>query len=181
MKFLASQTKDRQKLFFGDADSFTLIHQKIPRETVLRELKLSCLLYDHVVLAAAYFWQSNTMRSLMPHVETFIQNGDLLPAIRDYSQTSNASDYLERRIEETSVFANQSPIYRIPAIASEIAKPEQRPMANELGRNQNVVMSRFSLHHPKIKTKRLSSHGRGFVCEYNGEWEETLDRILDYN
>jgi hypothetical protein len=33
-----------------------------------------------------------------------------------------------------------------------------------LGRNQNVVMSRFSLHHPKIKTKRLSSHGRALCA-----------------
>ena len=71
MKIFASRTQDKQKLFFGNADSFTLIHQQISKETILRELKLSCLLYDHVVLAAAYFWQSDSMRSLIPYVETF--------------------------------------------------------------------------------------------------------------
>jgi hypothetical protein len=132
MKIFASRTQDKQKLFFGNADSFTLIHQQISKETILRELKLSCLLYDHVVLAAAYFWQSDSMRSLIPYVETFIEKGHLLPAIRDYSQTSNASDYLERRIEETSVFANQSLVCKIPAIASEVARLDQLPIANEL-------------------------------------------------
>jgi hypothetical protein len=132
MKIFASRTQDKQKLFFGNADSFTLIYQQIPQKTILRELKLSCLLYDHVVLAAAYFWQSDSMRSLLPYIETFIQSGDLLPAIRDYTQTSNARDYLERRIEETSVFANQSLIYKIPAIASEVARLDQLPTANEL-------------------------------------------------
>jgi hypothetical protein len=134
MKIFASQTQDKQKLFFGNADSFTLIRQQIPKETILRELKLSCLLYDHVVLAAAYFWQSDSMRSLIPYIETFIQSGDLLPAIRDYSQTSNARDYLERRVEETSIFANQSLIYKIPAIASEVTRLDQLPTANELNR-----------------------------------------------
>jgi hypothetical protein len=132
MKIFASQTQYKQKLFFGNADSFTLINQQISKETILRELKLSCLLYDHVVLAAAYFWQSDSIRSLIPYVETFIEKGHLLPAIRDYSQTSNASDYLERRIEETSVFANQSLVYKIPAIASEVARLDQLPIANEL-------------------------------------------------
>jgi hypothetical protein len=134
MKFFASQTRNKHKLFFGDADSFTLIGERISRDIIFRELKLACLLYDHVVLAAAYFWQSNIMHSLIPHVEPLIQNGDLLPAIRDYSQTMDASDYLERRIEESSLVANQSPIYKIPSIASEIAKPTQRPMASELNK-----------------------------------------------
>ncbi|MFH7025112.1 MAG: hypothetical protein ACHBN1_06860 [Heteroscytonema crispum UTEX LB 1556] len=132
MKIFASQTQNRQKIFFGDADSFTLIRQQIPKDVLLREIKLACLLYDHVVLAAAYFWQSRTMYSLLPYVEPLIQHGDLLPAIRDYSQTVNADDYLERRIEESSVVVNQSPISKIPSLASEIAKPTQRPIANEL-------------------------------------------------
>ena len=142
MKFFASETQDKQKLFFGNADSFSLIRQPISKNTILRELKLSCLLYDHVVLAAAYFWQSDIMRSLRPYLEPLIENGDLLPAIRDYSQTSDASDYLERRMEETSLFLNKPPIYNIPGItteiargiASEIAIPENQPIANVLNK-----------------------------------------------
>jgi hypothetical protein len=142
MKIFASETQDKQKLFFGNADSFSLIRRPISKNIILRELKLSCLLYDHVVLAAAYFWQSDIMRSLIPYLEPLIENDHLLPAIRDYSQTSDASDYLERRMEETSLFLNKPPIYNIPGItteiargiASEIAIPENQPIAKKLNK-----------------------------------------------
>ena len=103
----------------------------------MRDLKLSCLLYDHVVLAAAYFWQSDIMRSLIPYLEPLIENGDLLPAIRDYSQTSDASDYLEKRMEETSLFLNKPPIYNIPGITTEIA----RGIASEVAIQENQTIA----------------------------------------
>ncbi|MEC4882774.1 MAG: hypothetical protein SAL70_15760 [Scytonema sp. PMC 1070.18] len=134
MKYLASKIHNKRNVFFGEADSFTVIKQRISQEVLLRELKLACLLYDHVILAAAYFWQSKRVYSLIPEIEVLIQNGDVLPAIRDYTQTRDAKDYLDKRIEESSALVTDSPVYQIPLIASEIAKPTQRPVANELNR-----------------------------------------------
>jgi hypothetical protein len=133
MKRLVSGFRDEHTVFFSEADSFTLINQQIPSQELLRKLRIASLLYDHVVLAAAYFWQSKTMYSLMPYVETLINSGDILPAIRSPRITRDIADYFDKRLDETSLLLS-SPIRSIPSLASEIAVPKRRPVALELNK-----------------------------------------------
>lgn len=132
MRLFTSKLSRKNNIFFGEADSFSIIRGRTSKDKLLTDLKAACLLYDHVILAAAYFWQSRTVYSLLTEVEPLICSGDVLPAIRDARSTRDASDYLEKRIQETSAYMKKSPVYKIPAIASEIAKPTQLPIANRL-------------------------------------------------
>jgi hypothetical protein len=127
MKFFVSKLEEKHTIFFGEADSFTILRQNIQPSKILRDLNLSSLMYDHVILAAAYFWQSKTVYSLIPQIEGLIQSGTILPAIRDSKQTRDTLDYFEKRLTETSNLV-KSPIYNIKALSSEIAKPNQKPV-----------------------------------------------------
>jgi hypothetical protein len=127
MKFFVSKLEEKHTIFFGEADSFTILRQNIQPSKILRDLNLSSLMYDHVILAAAYFWQSKTVYSLLPQIEGLIQSGTILPAIRDSKQTRDTLDYFEKRLVETSNLV-KSPIYNIKALSSEIARPNQKPV-----------------------------------------------------
>lgn len=99
---------------------------------------MASLLYDHVILAAAYFWQSSTMYSLLPYIENLVSTGDILPSIRTPYITRDVIDYFEKRVAETAEIAHSS-IYQMPALASEIARPNQKSVALELDRTGTIV------------------------------------------
>lgn len=138
MKLFVSHLIDKRTLFFGEADSYTIISQNISAGEILRKLRVASLLYDHVILAAAYFWQSETMYSLLPSIETLMTTGEILPSIRAPRITRDVADYYEKRSAETFALT-KTPIYRSSALASEIAKPQHRPIALELDKVGTVV------------------------------------------
>lgn len=71
------------------------------------------------------------MYSLIPQIEALLRNGDLLPSIRKPSITRDVTDYFDKRVDETAPFIN-SIVSKIPALASTIALPSQKPIAKNL-------------------------------------------------
>ncbi|MHB9036599.1 MAG: hypothetical protein ACYC64_08020 [Armatimonadota bacterium] len=131
MRYFATHIQDRRIAFLGQADSYTLLTRATPDVELLRQLKLACLLYDHVVFAAAYFWQSRDAWRVISAVEPLVQSGAILPAIRAPEGSRNIIEYFERRVEDTR-WAPVAFIADKPALLSEIAMPEQRPQATQL-------------------------------------------------
>ena len=131
MKELISRLEPRKTAFFGQADSFTVIKQDLPAAELLRQLRMATLLYDHVIVAAAYFWQSRTVYSTLPLLEHFIRAADLLPSIRAPQVTRDVSDYFDKRAAETGGLAKAAQSWD-PALASEVARPGQRRIALEV-------------------------------------------------
>ncbi|MFI1654708.1 hypothetical protein ACH4ZU_07165 [Streptomyces sp. NPDC020472] len=131
MKLMVSRMTDKRTLFFGEADSYTVMTRGVAAQDLLAKLRTSALLYDHVILAAAYFWQSEQLRHVLPYVTELIGTGEILPSIRSPWVTRDVIDYFDKRIEDTAGLVG-TPIFGIEALASEIARPEQRPVAEQL-------------------------------------------------
>lgn len=131
MKFFVSELQNRYTMFFSEADSYTLLTQQVTMEELVRNMKLASLLYDHIILAGAYIWQSQLVYHCILRLEPLVRNGDILLSIRDPRITRDFADYFDRRVKETSMLI-RSPISCFPELMSEIAKPEQRPIALEL-------------------------------------------------
>lgn len=125
---MISRLASKRNIFLGEADSYTIITQNIQSRELLRKIRLAALLYDHAILAAAYFWQSEELGALLPYLATLIGSGDVLPSIRSPQITRDVGDYFEKRVEDTADLGSSS-IIRIKPLASEIAKPSQRPIA----------------------------------------------------
>jgi hypothetical protein len=71
-------------------------------------------------------------------VEQLIETGEILPSIRAPRVTRDVIDYFDKRLEDTSDLVH-TPIFQDRALASEIARPEQRPVAQQLARLGTVV------------------------------------------
>ena len=128
---MISRMTAKRNIFLGEADSYTIITENIQSQELLRKIRIAALLYDHAILAAAYFWQSEELGSVLPYLATLIGSGDVLPSIRSPQLTRDVRDYFEKRIEDTAELGNSS-IFRIKPLASEIAKPSQRPIAEKI-------------------------------------------------
>jgi len=138
VKLMVSRMVDKRTLFFGEADSYTVVTHGVDTHELLTKLRTSALLYDHVILAAAYFWQSQELRYILPYVTQLIETGEILPSIRSPRVTRDVMDYFDKRLEDTSGLIG-TPVFEIQALASEIARPEQRPVAEQLARLGTVV------------------------------------------
>ena len=64
MKLFLSDVKNDSRLFIGDLDSYTIIENGFVKEQLNFKIKLGLLLYDKILLPAAYFWQSKPMASV---------------------------------------------------------------------------------------------------------------------
>lgn len=138
MKLMVSRMTDRRILFFGEADSYTVMTHGVDSRELLTKLRTSALLYDHVILAAAYFWQSEELQNILPYVTQLIETGEILPSIRSPRITRDVIDYFDKRLEDTSGLLRTT-IAENRALASEIARPEQRPVAEQLASLSTVV------------------------------------------
>lgn len=118
---LLSHLKNKESIFIGDYDSYTIIKKKYTVDDLLLVTKIALLLFDNVLLPAAFFWQSKEMQKLMLHTANVIQEGIIVPVIRDYDSTTDIRDYFERRLDEGHATGNLS-VFKYPEIASEIAR-----------------------------------------------------------
>jgi hypothetical protein len=138
MRLTLSALNKKNVAYFGDADYLNQLVSRSRLQSINLKLNLSILLYDHVILAAAYYWQSPLSYRLLLRNEEFIRSGDLLPVIRKPTETRDFGEYFDRRYEEMSslerVAENSS-----NKLWSEVPRLEQRKLAQDLDK-LNVIL-----------------------------------------
>lgn len=130
MKVYLSRIATERRVYFGDADSFTIRAQGISAERLLTDLKLAALLYDRVILSSAYFWASPTLRSIFFEVEPLIANGAVLPYVRSYDLTRDVVDYFDTRLDEAKANSRGTSAY--PLLQGTVEEAWQRRFASDL-------------------------------------------------
>ncbi len=120
MRQFVSDLNKKEKLFIGDYDSYSIIKYGISLDNLLYLSKLGLLLYDKLLLPAAFFWQTEDMAQLLFRIEAAIEQGSVLPVIRNSESTIDIQDYFEHRIEESAQMAYMS-VFNQPELASEKA------------------------------------------------------------
>ena len=131
MRQFLSELKHDQNIFIGDYDSYTIISQQSSFDDLLSITKIALLLFDHLLMPAAFFWQSAEMSRLMMYLEEPIRCGLILPVIRDYDSTTDIYDYFERRVDESQKIGNIE-VFKQPELASEIASKDQIKSVKQL-------------------------------------------------
>lgn len=125
MKEMVSNLTSERKLFIGDFDSYSIIRYGIVPNQLNYLSTIGLLLFDRLMLPAAFFWQSPQMQKLLIKLQPAMNNGQVLPVIRDYETTTDIRDYFDRRMDESEKLG-QIEVFNMPELASEIAKPESR-------------------------------------------------------
>lgn len=120
MREMLSELQHYEKIFIGDFDSYTIIKYGLSVDHLLFITKVALLLFDRILMPAAFFWQSKEMNKLRCYVERPIEGGIILPVIRDYESTTDIQDYFERRMDESQKIGNIE-VFKQPELASEIA------------------------------------------------------------
>lgn len=138
METFLSDLRPYNKLFLGDFDSYTIIKYNIGKDQLMYKTKLGLLLFDKLLLPAAFFWQSEVMSNILPRIETLVEDGYIMPVIRDYKVTRDIKDYFERRYDETYSYTEME-IYNRPEFASEIAKDANKGDVNFLSKINTYV------------------------------------------
>lgn len=136
MREMLSELCHYEKIFIGDYDSYTIIKYGFSLNHLLIVTKTALLLFDRILLPAAFFWQSREMDALRCYVEGPIENGIILPVIRDYESTTDIQDYFERRVDESQKLGAIE-VFKQPELASEIADKrhiKQVKILNNLGK-----------------------------------------------
>lgn len=123
MHTLVSELRREKKIFIADYDSYTIIRHRISGNQLSMLSKIGLLLFDRLMLPAAFFWQSDNMHKLLLELEPAIEIGLVLPVIRDYDTTTDIIDYYNRRIDESEKLG-QITVFQRPELASEIAAPQ---------------------------------------------------------
>lgn len=82
MAICLSEIETRHKLFLGDFDPVKIKRQTISFDQIIYDLKAAALLYDHILIPAAYLWQSDLIGMRIPYFQDFIGAGILLPTVR---------------------------------------------------------------------------------------------------
>ena len=123
MRQLVSNLNNDSKMFIGDFDSYTIIRHGTTFDYLYNLSKVGLLLYDRILLPAAFFWQSPVMQKLLLHLEPAIANGIMIPVIRDYETTTDIRDYFLRRMDESEKLGKLE-VFQQPELASEIASPK---------------------------------------------------------
>lgn len=128
---MVSQLKNYKKIFIGDFDSYTVIKYGLSVDHLLFVTKIALLLFDRILMPAAFFWQSKEMDMLRCYIESAIESGIILPVIRNYESTTDIQDYFERRIDESIKIGNIE-VFNQPELASEIANKQHSKQVNAL-------------------------------------------------
>ncbi|GIG30799.1 hypothetical protein Cma02nite_33990 [Cellulomonas marina] len=143
MQLAMSDLASERSVFFGAADSYSIIRLGSTEREIMHRMRLAVLLYDRVIVAAAHFWQSEQMRRILPQVKQLVEVGAVLPAIRAADETRDVNDYFARRLSQTSQLHNALRATD-PAIESEIARPGQYHIARRIERLGAVVHLDFN-------------------------------------
>lgn len=120
MREFISDLHSDSKLFVADYDSYSIKKYNITSEKLLYVTKIGMLLFDHLLLPAAFFWQSEEMAQIMLRLEEAISYGAVLPVIRNSEDTADIIDYFEHRVEESQKIS-YFPVFSQPELATEIA------------------------------------------------------------
>lgn len=131
MRRFLSEFNHRQTIFVGDYDSYTIISQRPSFNHLLTTSKMALLLFDHLLMPAAFFWQSKEMTRLMKYLEEPIEYGFILPVIRDCDITNGIYEYFQTRVNESHRIGNID-VFRQPELASEIAGKNHISVARQL-------------------------------------------------
>lgn len=131
MRQLISNLNSDQKIFIGDFDSYSIIRHGTTLDSLYTLSKTGLLLYDRILLPAAFFWQSPVMQRLLMQLEPAIANGLMMPVIRDYESTTDIQDYFVRRMDESEKLGKLE-VFQQPELASEIASPSNSPYVHLL-------------------------------------------------
>lgn len=120
MHSFLSEIKKDHNIFIGDYDSYTIISQHSSLEHLIYITKIALLLFDRILMPAAFFWQSQEMAHLLVYLEEAIRCGIVMPVIRDCNNTRDIVEYFDRRVEESQKLGYLS-VFKNPSLASEIA------------------------------------------------------------
>lgn len=131
MRRFLSEFNHSQKIFVGDYDSYTIISQRPSFDNLLTTAKMALLLFDHLLMPAAFFWQSKEMTRLMKYLEEPIAYGFILPVIRDCDTTNDIYEYFRTRVDESQQIGNIE-AFKQPELASEIANKNHTPVVKQL-------------------------------------------------
>lgn len=164
MRQLVSNLNNDSKMFIGDFDSYTIIRHGTTFDYLYNLSKVGLLLYDRILLPAAFFWQSPVMQQLLLQLEPAIANGIMIPVIRDYETTTDIRDYFVRRMDESEKLGKLE-VFQQPELASEIASPENEPYVHLL----EDINSYAHLDRNSIREI------------YIDNWDKDLDNHFDVN
>jgi len=164
MRQLVSNLNNDSKMFIGDFDSYTIIRHGTTFDYLYNLSKVGLLLYDRILLPAAFFWQSPVMQQLLLQLEPAIANGIMIPVIRDYETTTDIGDYFVRRMDESEKLGKLE-VFQQPELASEIASPENEPYVHLL----EDINSYAHLDRNSIREI------------YIDNWDKDLDNHFDVN
>lgn len=133
------------KIFLGDTDSYTIIHNGFTENNLLYKIKIATLMNDVVLIPAAYMWQSELMKNIMYKIQPLILTENVLPVIRKNKETRDIKDYFEKRRSETSILKHLD-VFKIPSLASEIANSKNiRDVEFLNGLNTCIHLDRISV------------------------------------
>ena len=164
MRQLVSNLRNDKKIFIGDFDSYTIIRHKTTYDDLYNLSKVGLLLFDRILLPAAFFWQSTNMQKLLLQLELAIANGIVLPVIRDYETTTDIRDYFVRRMDESEKLG-QIEVFQQPELASEIASQKNERYVHLL----EDINSYAHLDQNSIRDI------------YIDNWQKDLDNHIDVN
>lgn len=178
MRKMLSELKRSEKIFIGDYDSYTVIKYGLSVDHLLFVTKAALLLFDQILMPAAFFWQSKEMDKLRCYVEGPIESGIILPVIRDYDSTVDIQGYFERRMDESQKIGNIE-VFKQPELASEIADEQHIKRVDALKNlgvyahaDQTSVRESFRAlwksdleNHSDINSMRLLLHQSGLTEE----------------
>lgn len=133
MRRFLSEFNHSQAIFVGDYDSYTIISQRPSFDNLLTTAKMALLLFDHLLMPAAFFWQSKEMFRLMKYLEEPIEHGLILPVIRDCDITNDIYEYFQTRVDESQKIGNIE-VFEQPELASEIANENHTSVVKQLER-----------------------------------------------
>lgn len=164
MRQLVSNLNNDSKMFIGDFDSYTIIRHGTTFDYLYNLSKVGLLLYDRILLPAAFFWQSPVMQQLLLQLEPAIANGIMIPVIRDYETTTDIRDYFVRRMDESEKLGKLE-VFQQPELASEIASPENEPYVHLLEDINSYA------HFDRNSIREI----------YIDNWDKDLDNHFDVN
>lgn len=131
MRLFLSEFNHSQNIFVGDYDSYTIIYQRPSFDNLLTTAKMALLLFDRLLMPAAFFWQSKEMARLIKYLEQPIKYGFILPVIRDCDTTNDIYEYFQRRVDESQKIGNIE-AFKQPELASEIAGKNHTSVVKQL-------------------------------------------------
>lgn len=147
------------KIFLADYDSYSIKHYNISLDYLRFISKAALLLYDIILIPAAFFWQSEEMVTLTTSMQELMEYGLIVPVIRDYNTTSDIYDYYNARQTENSILKKQYSLSNKiiksdldTGIFSEITTSKDRDNARKLEKMSHAAYSDInSVKHLFIK------------------------------